>query len=186
MLLQSKYCTCFFHAQHSIITHFQKWIRSYVYVIGNLDWNGIRDLRPLVRTEHGWLVPSMHCQVLLFWCQLFLVSPAHHSHIHCPLFSYLDWFSPSVWHASLPGLVNAHFTDAGHMATSLPPLQPQRYWLPHITWSHPRWLTPLVCLLWICYSILFRVRTSLWWSPGGHPTWIDHKRAYVYTSTSSF
>ena len=36
-----------------------------------------------------------------------------------------------------------------------------------------RWLTPLVCLLWICYNVLLRVQTSLWWSPGDHPAWTD-------------
>jgi len=33
------------------------------------------------------------------------------------------------------------------------------------------WFTPLVCLLWICYNVLLRIQTSLWWSPGDHPVW---------------
>ena len=62
-------------------------------------------------------------------------------------------------------------------------MDPQRYLLPHITWSQPRWLTPFVCLLWFCYSALLRVHTSLWWSPDDHPACMDglhyQKTAYV-------
>ena len=55
----------------------------------------------------------MNCEVLLFWCRLFLMSPAiTHQHL------------------SLHGLVNAHCTNAGHMTTSPPPPQAQRYLLP--------------------------------------------------------
>jgi len=57
------------------------------------------------------------------------------------------------------------------MATSPPSLQTesQRYLLPHITWNQRRWFTPLACPLWTFYSVLVRVHTSLWPSPGDNP-----------------